>query len=121
MLTMRRRNHELPEGSELFRFCGFFNASQPAREGVNNDARAAAICTWVLERIDEETRRLNPRFLLGGSWRCWAGMCAAPGTGLAADLALIRIGGRKRYPLPDCGFRVALLLTNPWRSHFCTG
>ena len=56
-----------------------------------NDARAAAICTWgVLERIDEETRRLNPRFLLGGEAPAMlAGMCAAPGTGLPADLPLI--------------------------------
>ena len=67
-----------------------------------------------------------------------AGMCAAPEQGCPRDLALIRMGGRKRGPpLQNCGFGVDLLRyrsillqerthfsgkrTNPWRSDFCTG
>jgi hypothetical protein len=46
----------------------------------------------ILERIDEETRSVEPSICARRDLAMLAGMCAAPGTRLAADLAQIRIG-----------------------------
>jgi hypothetical protein len=84
-------------------------------------ARLRSVLGGGLERIDEETRRLNPRFLLGGSWRCWRA-CVPPRNRVTRGPALIRIGRRMRGPLQNCGFGVDLLryrnILRLERTHF---
>ena len=103
LLTARKRDLQLPKGLRIVPFLRFLRSKVPqSRLGEGyNDARSDAIRTWVLERIDEQTRSAKPSIFVRRDLAMLAALCAAPDHGWPRTWPRSALAGVKGAPAPE--------------------